>query len=177
MNAFLRMTALAAVAASAIVAVPASAAGVGPSDRNATATARIVKPLKLEWAQDLNLGTILLSGAGTWTGATVAISRGGTFTCTNTNVTCDGATTARVAKYKVTGTNNQNVTVTAPNVTLTNQNDNTKTLLMTVDNPGTVALGNSGSTGTEFALGGSISVASDTTDGVYLGTFNVTVDY
>lgn len=172
---FFRIAGAALAVAPALVAAPAAA--VGPTDRNATGTARIVKPLKLEWAQDLSLGTILMSGAGTWSGATVAISRGGLFSCTNTNVACDGATTARVAKYKVTGTNNQTVTITAPNLMLTNTNDLTKSLLLTVDNPGTLALGNSGSAGVEFALGGSITVASTTTDGLYVGTMNVTVDY
>lgn len=164
----------AAVAALALTATPAFAAPVG-SSQSATATAKIVKPLTLSWVQDLDLGTIMLSGAGAWTGANVGISRTGVFSCPNSNVTCSGPT--QDAKYKVTGTNNQTVTVFAPNVTLVNQNDNTKTLLMTVDSPGTVALGNSGNSGLTFGLGGSISVASTTTDGVYLGTFNVTVDY
>ncbi len=171
MNKILRTTA--AVAALLLSATPALA--VGPSDKNATATARIVKPLTLTFVQDLSLGTVLLSGAGAWTGAVVSISRGGVFACTNTNVVCSGAT--QVAKYNVTGTNNQTVTISAPNVTLTNQNDNTKTLVMAVDNPGSVALSNSGNTGVDFSLGGSITVASTTLDGVYFGTFNVTVDY
>jgi Domain of unknown function (DUF4402) len=173
MNALLRMTSLAALAATAFVATPALA--IGPSNGNATATARIVKPLTLVSKQNLDLGTILLSGAGTWSGANVAISRGGTFSCTNTNVTCSGTT--QVAKYTVTGTNNQTVTITAGNVTLKNANDLTKTLLLTVDNPGTVLLGNSGSTGVDFSLGGAITVDSTTVDGVYNGTFDVTVDY
>lgn len=170
----LTMTSLAAVAALALTATPAAAAPVGPN-QNATATARIVKPLTLTWVQDLNLGTILLSGAGAWTGATVGISHLGAFSCTDSNVTCSG--TNQVAKYRVTGTNNQTVTITSPDVTLTNANDNTQTLLMTVSSPGTVALSNSGNTGVEFALGGAITVDSTTVDGVYSGTFNVTVDY
>jgi len=43
--------------------------------------------------------------------------------------------------------------------------------------PGTVMLTNSGAPGNNFDLGGSITVASTTGDGVYSGTFNVTVDY
>jgi hypothetical protein len=170
---FIRMTSLAATAAAlSLAATPAHA--VGPSDRNATAAARIVKPLTLNWVQDLDLGTIVLGG-GSWTGAAVSISRAGVFTCTNTNVTCSGVT--KEARYKVTGTNNQTVQINAPDVTLTNQNDNTKTLLLTVDNPGSVNLGNSGAVGLTFGLGGSITVDSTTTDGTYSGTFNVTVNY
>lgn len=163
---------IAAFAALVIGTTPAAA--VGPN-QNSTATARIVKPLTLTYVRDLNLGTIVLSGAGAWTGANVAISRAGAFSCTNSNVTCSGAT--QTAQYKVTGTNNQTVTVSAPNVTMTNQDDGTSTLLMTVDSPGTVNLGNSGTAGLTFDLGGQITVASTTPDGTYVGTFNVTVNY
>lgn len=179
MQKLLRMTALAATAAAiALSATPAAAAPgdpVGPSDRNATATARIVKPLTLNWVQDLNLGTVLLSGAGAWSGAVVSIAHDGTFSCANTNVVCSGTT--QVARYRVTGTNRQQVTIAAPNVTLTNANNALQTLTMTVSNPGTVTLPNTGNTGIEFPLGGSITVDSTTGDGVYTGNFNVTVDY
>lgn len=172
MTKLLKMTA--AVAAIALTATPAFAAPTNP-DKNATATAKIVKPLTLTWVQDLDLGTVLLSGAGAWSGATVGVSRAGVFSCANSNVTCSG--TNQVAKYKVTGTNNQVVTINAGNVVMTNQNDNTKTLTLTVDNPGTVNLSNSGNVGLEFSLGGAISVDSTTADGTYSGTFNVTVNY
>jgi len=165
---------LAAVAALALTATPAFAAPVSPN-QNATATARIVRPLTLTWVQDLNLGTILLSGAGAWGGAVVGVSQAGVLSCANANVTCSGA--VQQARYNVRGTNNQLVTITAPNVTLTNANDPLQTLLMTVSSPGTVMLTNSGSPGVNFDLGGSITVASTTGDGVYSGTFNVTVDY
>src|SRR3954465_4147428 len=135
-----------------LAATPALATG---PNQNSTATAKIVKPLTLTWVQDLDLGTIILSGAGAWAATNIGITNAGVFTCGNTNVTCSGAT--KPAQYKVTGTNNQRVFITAPNVTLTNQNDNTKTLVLTVDNPGFVDLGNSGSAGVNFGLGGSIA--------------------
>jgi uncharacterized protein DUF4402 len=173
MTKYLRIASLFATAAAvALTATPALA--VGPN-QNSTATARIVKPLTLAWVRDLDLGTIVLSGAGVWAGANVGITRAGVFSCANANTTCSGTT--QTAQYKVTGTNNQVVTVNAPNITLTNQNDGVSTLLMTVDNPGTVNLGNSGSSGLTFDLGGQITVASSTPDGTYTGTFNVTVNY
>lgn len=173
MTKYFRAAALAATSvALSLVATPAAA--VGPN-QNSTATARIVKPLTLTYVRDLNLGTIVLSGAGAWTGASIAISRAGAFSCTNSNVTCSGAT--QTAQYKVTGTNNQTVTISAPNVTMTNQNDGVSTLVLTVDSPGTVNLGNSGTVGLNFDLGGQITVASTTPDGTYAGTFNVTVNY
>jgi hypothetical protein len=172
----LRMTA--AVAALALSATPALAAPVGPAagSRNATAQARIVKPLSLYHVDDLSLGTILLTGTG-WTGAVVGITSGGAFSCTNVNLTCDGATTSRVARYRVTGTNNQRVFITAPNFTLANANGGPGLPFTVDDGLGYVDLSNSGNVGVEFALGGSITVNADTPDGLYTGTFNVTVDY
>lgn len=165
---------MAAVAALALTASPALAAPTSPN-QNATATARIIRPLTLTWVQDLDLGTILLSGAGAWGGAVVSVSQAGALSCASPNVTCSGAVQA--ARYNVRGTNNQVVTITAPNVTLTNANDPLQTLLMTVSSPGTVTLTSSGVPGDDFNLGGSITVASTTVDGVYSGTFDVTVDY
>lgn len=141
--------------------------------QTAQVNASVVKPISVTWVQDLDLGTIIL-GPGTWSNATVGISRVGAFTC-NASVTCSGAT--KVAKYTVTGTNNQVVRITAPNVTMVNQSDSTKTLSLVVDSPGTVTLPNSGNQGVTFSLGGSISLNSTTVSGTYAGTFNVTVDY
>jgi hypothetical protein len=156
--------------AASLASAPAAAA---PS-QSAIVKASVVKPLVLTWVQDFTLGDILLK-PGTWTGATVSLSRTGTFSCANANVTCSG--TVRVAKYQVTGSNNQIVRISAPNVTLINQSDSSKRLTLTVDNPGTVTIPNSGQPGVTFALGGSIALASTTAEGVYAGTFNVTVDY
>jgi len=157
----------------AACALASPALAVGPN-QNASAAAKIVKPLTLTWVQDLDLGTIVL-GTGTWSSTTIGITSAGAFSCGSSNVTCSGAT--KPAQYKVTGTNNQRVFITAPNVTLTNQTDSTKTLLLTVSNPGFLDLANSGSVGVTFGLGGSIGVDSATVDGTYTGQFNVTVNY
>jgi len=149
-----------------------NAADAAPGVAQVSAT--LVKPLTLVWIQDLDLGSVLL-GPGSWSGATVTISQTGVLSCTNANVTCTGA--AQPAKYTATGTNNQIVRVTAPNVTLTNQSDSTKTLTLVVDSPTTVAIPNSGQKGVDFAIGGAITVNSTTSAGTYSGTFNVTVDY
>jgi hypothetical protein len=161
-------TAIMLAAAALLAAAPAQAA---PS---VTVQANVVKPLILTWLQNLDLGSVVL-GPGSWSGATVAVSQAGVFSCANPNLTCTGATQA--ARYNVSGTNNRTVFITSPNVTLVNQSDPTKTLTLVVDNPGTVMLTNSGPPGTDFSLGGSITVNSTTDSGVYSGTFNVTVDY
>jgi hypothetical protein len=151
-------------------AIPSPVAAV---TQNATVNANVVRPLTLVSQQNLDLGTITLS-LGSWSGATVGISKTGTFTC-NAKVICTGAPQA--AKYKVTGTNKMVVLITAPNVTMVNQADPTQKLTLLVDNPGQVTLTSSGEPGITFSLGGSITLSSSTSTGDYSGTFNVTVDY
>jgi hypothetical protein len=141
--------------------------------QNASVNAKVVKPLTLAAQQDLDLGTITL-GSGAWSGATVGISQGGIFSC-NANVICSGA--PQVARYKVTGTNKMVVRITAPDVTMVNQSDPSKTLTLKVDNPSQVTLTSSGEPGVTFGVGGSITLSSTTAQGSYSGTFDVTVDY
>jgi hypothetical protein len=136
--------------------------------------AKATKPLTLTSIQDLDLGTIVLA-PGTWSGAAVSISQAGVFSCTSPNTTCTGA--PLVATYSVSGSNNEVVKVTAPNVTLTNQSDPTQTLTLVVNSPSTVTLANGGKKGTTFSIGGSITLSSSTAGGLYTGTFDVTVDY
>jgi len=158
----------------ALCALGAAAPSRAASNNVAQVSANVVKPLILTRIQDMDLGTIVL-GPGTWSNATVGISRAGTFSCTNINVSCTGAT--QVATYNVSGTNNRVVQIFAPNVTLTNQSDASQTLTMVLDGPGTVTLTNSGPPGTNFSIGGSITLSSNTGAGLYTGTLNVTVDY
>ena len=155
--------------AAALLGTAASAA-----TQTAQVKASVLKPLSLVSVQDLNLGILLLK-PGTWGATTVGISRAGVFSCPGPNVTCSG--TRQIAIYNVTGSNSQPVRIVVPNVILTNQMDATKKLTLVVDSPGTVSLPNSGNKGTNFQLGGSISVSSSTASGIYVGTFAVTADY
>jgi hypothetical protein len=95
--------------------------------------------------------------------------------CTNANLICSGATT--VAQYNVQGSNQQTVHISAPNVTLINQSDATRTVTLVTDAPASLVLPNSGAPGINFSIGGSVTVNSSTAAGTYMGTFNVTVDY
>jgi hypothetical protein len=136
--------------------------------------AKATKPLTLTSVQDLNLGTIVLA-PGTWSGATISISRTGVFSCTNPNTSCTGA--PQVATYSVSGSNNEVVKISAPNVTMTNQANAAQTLVVVVDSPGTVTLNTGGKKGTDFSLGGSVTLNSSTAGGLYVGNFDVMVDY
>jgi hypothetical protein len=161
--------ALAAASSALCCAMPAFAA-----TQNASVNANVVKPLTLTSLQNLDLGTITLK-PGTWSSANVGISRTGVFSCNTANLVCTGLT--QVARYKVTGTNKQNVSITAPSVTLVNQGDPTKNLTLVVDSPAQLQLTSSGEPGSNFDIGGSITLSPTTAAGTYQGTFNVTVDY
>lgn len=173
MTKFLRTTALAATIAAAFTATQAAAAPV-PATSDAKAHAKIMRPLQLKGTQDLDFGTLVISGAGT---QVMHIDQTGALTGCGAVITCSG--TAQTAVYNVIGTNAATVKVTvASPVTLTNANDGT-TLDLTPDAPATVLLDASApTTGDNFNIGGSITIDSAaTTDGVYNGTFQVSVDY
>lgn len=137
-------------------------------------TAQSVKPLTITKVQDFNLGSVTL-GPGVWSKANVALSQAGVLTCANTNITCSGAVQA--AEYDVQGSGQQTVQISAPNVTLTNQSDSSQTLTLLTNAPASIVLKNSGMPGTNFWIGGSVTLNSTTAPGTYVGTFNVTVDY
>ena len=160
-----------AVSALALTATPAGAA---TPTTQATATARIVVPLTLDSTQNLDLGTIVLSGTAPYT-QTVGITQAGVFSCGGANLTCSGTTTAQ---YAASGTPDQTLTVTvSPTINLVNQTQVSPDLVLTVDAPaaGSVVLDNAGDV--TFDLGGSIQVSDTTADGVYQGTFDVSADY
>ena len=161
----------ATVALLPLIATPAAA--VSPAVQ-ATATARIFKPLTISRVQDLDFGTIVLTGTS-FTNEVLSISQAGALTCgSNPGVllTCTGAN--QPAKYKLVGTNNATVTISSPGFNLTGPS----TLAFTPNAPATVNLGSTGSTtGVIFSIGGSITLSSTTPDGVYTGTFVVTADY
>lgn len=161
------------LALASVVLTASPAAAVSPPTQ-ATATARILRPLSITAEQNLDFGTIVLTGAS-FTGQVVSISQAGAVTCgSNPGVllTCTGAPQA--AQFRLIGTNNAIVKVTSPGFNLTGPG----TLAFTPNFPATVNLGaNGASTGTVFSIGGSITLASTTPDGVYTGTFLVTADY
>lgn len=171
---------LATAGAIALVALGSTpAAAVSPTTQ-ATATAKIYKPLQISFVQNLDFGTIVLAGSS-FTGETVTMSPAGTVTCgtTSGDLTCSGA--PQPAKYHLIGSNNAAVTVTSPGFNLNDGAGHNLAFVTTFTTPVTSTTGsvNLGSTGAvDFSLGGTISGLSNTTpDGVYSGTFAVTADY
>lgn len=152
----------------ALAGAPAYA--VSPATQ-ATATARVYRPLQISFVQNLDFGTLVL-GSGTWSGQLISMDQAGALTGCGTNVTCTGSPVA--AKYHLVGTSNATVKITSLPFNLTGPG----TLAFTPNAPATVNLGAAGSTtGVDFSIGGSITLSSTTPDGVYSGVFAVTADY
>ena len=162
---------VAALALTVFVAAPAQA--VTPTTQ-ATASAKIYRPLTIASTQNLSFGTVVLN-AGTWSGEVVSMTQAGVLTCGGgVNVTCSGTPTSAI--YHLVGTNGAVVTVSSPGFNLNGPGG--VTLAFTPNAPATVNLGATGSTtGVDFGVGGSITLASTTVDGLYTGNFAVTADY
>jgi hypothetical protein len=168
-----RFAALAVVGGAVLAAAPAAAAPVAVTGAKPVAKVTILKPLVLTRVSDLNFGTVLLPA--TVTGSlNVKVAQDGVMTC-GTGLTCATAA-ASVGSYNVKGTNRQVVQVSAPAVTMTNSTQ-AGSITVTLDAPGTATLPNSGTGGVDFKVGGNFNIDSTTTDGVYSGDMNVTVDY
>src|SRR5947209_4466836 len=97
---------LGAAGALVLIAVGSSpAAAVSPSNGQATAGAKIYRPLALTKLQNLDFGVIVLTGAS-FANEVVSINQAGAVTCgTSPGVllTCSGA--PQPAKYHLVGTN------------------------------------------------------------------------
>jgi Mat/Ecp fimbriae major subunit len=149
-------------------AVPISHAQA--TQTNIQASANVVKSLTLTKKQDLDFGTVTLSGTpGTYT---VSLSQAGVLTCPS-GATCAGAPMPGI--MNVQGSNQQAVRITVAPVNLINSVDGS-TISFTPNAPATVTLTNSGAPGKDFNIGGSIAIPS-TADGSYSGNVSVTVDY
>ena len=150
--------------------------GVGPvgvahaAQTTIQASAKVVKSLEISSKQNLDFGTITLSGTpGTYT---VSLSMTGQLGCPN-GATCAG--TPRPAILNAQGSQGQTVRITVPNTNLVNPVDGT-TIPFTPIAPASILLTNSGFPGRDFNVGGTIAVPS-TADGTYTGNIEVTADY
>src|SRR5947209_19248553 len=99
-----------AILALAVIASPAGA--VSPATQ-ATANAKIYKPVTISKVQNLDFGVIVLTGAS-FAGEVVSISQAGAVTCGSKPgvlLTCSGAPQA--AQYHLVGTDSATVGVTS----------------------------------------------------------------
>ena len=134
------------------------------------ANANVVKSLTLTKKQDLDFGTITLSGAtGTYT---VSLSMTGVLTCPS-GATCAGTPVQGIMNAQ--GSNGQVVVISVASSNLVNAVDSS-TIPFTPIAPASITLTNSGFPGKDFNIGGSIAIPS-TADGTYSGSVVVTANY
>lgn len=169
MTKFARILIASAAVAASFTPAPAFAATSAVTA--ATATAQMVKPLVLKAKTNMNFGTILLTSLVAGSTYTVTLTSAGALSCT-AGLTC--STTGIPATFNVQGSNNQLVHIYTAASSFTN---GTTTLSMTPSAAATLTLTSSGFPGDDFNVGASFPVTSTTTEGVYTGNLNVTVDY
>ena len=156
------------LAAAVLTAVPI--AGAQAATVTAQANVKVLKPLTFSSKQDLDFGQIILGGTGS---KTVSVSSTGALTCA-AGLTCSGAT--RPAIFNVSGSNGEVVRIFAAPSNLVNPAGG-GTISFVPAAPTSVTLTNSGFPGFDFNVGGSITIPSTATDGIYSGVMDVTVDY
>jgi hypothetical protein len=153
-----------ALAAMIATAVPASAATV-----TAVTSANVIKPVSLSKLQDMDFGTLTFAG---FTGTrTIVLSRLGAITCA-ADIVCSGV--PKQARFNVQGTNNNTVLFTYSGGTLSNGIDS---IPFTPNGQGSMAVTNSGAPGTNFDVGGSLTISPTLVGGTYSGTMTITADY
>ena len=160
-------------AALALTATPVAAAPVAASTP-ATANARIYRPLVLRADRNLDFGTIVM-GTVAAGGENVTLTAAGGFTCGAGNLTCSG--TPVTAQYNVQGSNNAVVRILVGASTLSNGLGGTVAFAPLAPVPASVTMTNSGAPGTNFNVGGQLTIVPATAEGVYSGNMDVTVDY
>ena len=155
----------------AALALSTPAFAAASNTAQADATVNIVSPLALTNTSPLNFGTVI----GPFNGETVEVDTAGGRTCGG--LLCSGNASVSAANFDVTnGTASQALTVTVdPSVTLTGSVSGSLDVDLTTDVPTGVSTDASGNA--TFGVGGSLAIPSGTADGVYTGTFNVSVQY
>lgn len=166
------LTALAAALLALPGAVPVLAAAT-PPDRQAEAQAIVLQPLTLLKVDDLDFGWLTATTAGTATLDPVS----GAVTTTG-GVLAVGGTPQR-ARFVGAASRNTPIKIRIPNkpITLTRQGG-TETMSLsawTLDGPADRRVGPSRAF--DFYVGGTLSVGAGQADGLYVGTFDVEVQY
>lgn len=156
----------AAVASSVLAASVMGAGAAHAATATADASANILEQIQINRTSDLAFGTIVTGTAA----STVAIAADGSRTC-GAGLVCSDTTTAAV--FSVDGTTGRTVNVSSDaSVTLTNTNGDDMTASLS---PSVSTILLDGTDG--FSVGGVLNVGASQADGLYEGTFNVTVNY
>lgn len=160
------------ISAGALAALALSTPALAANTASANATVNIVSPLSLVNNTGLNFGTVV----GPFSGEVIHVAANGTRDPCPATVTCSGNTAVSAATFTLTGTKGQAVTLTIPNsVTLNGSVSGTLPVDLSADKPANPTLDANGKA--VFSIGGKLTIASGTVDGVYQNTFDVTANY
>lgn len=153
----------------AAIATVACAAPATAAQTSAVTAVNVIKPVSLTKVHDMDFGTLTFAG---FTGTrTVTLSRLGVIGCA-ADIVCSGV--AKQARFNLQGTKQLTILLSYSGGTLSNGTDS---IPFTVNGPASMSLTNSGAPGTDFDVGGSLSVSPTLLGGVYTGTLTVTADY
>ena len=168
-----RLPRLHRLAALLSLAIPVAGACAAPATQSAPAEVALLHPLTVIKRSDLDFGTIVASGAGT----AVMDPVGGSIATTGALLV--SGTAAHPARFTATGSKNAVALIRLPKnpATLTRVGGS-ETLTVsnwTVDGKTNRRIPANDTF--DFYVGGTLNVASGQTDGTYVGTFTVTVQY
>ena len=163
---------LAASAALALLLLPAAASAV-PVAASASGKGTVLRPLTVVKQADLDFGELVVTGAGT------AVINPVSGAITTTGPVTRVGSTGHAATFTTTGSRNSIVIIHVPN---------SATTLTRVGGGGTMTVSNWTLDGPinrripltsafNFSVGATLNVGAAQADGVYAGTFAVTVQY
>ena len=168
----MRRTALRPIFGLIALAAPASLHAAAPAN-NATGTANLLLPSAISKLDDMDFGFVTVTTAGT------AILNSATDSITATGGVLFAGGSPHAARFRVLSPSKTVVHVRLPNkaVTLTRAGG---TETMTVDTwtmDGASTRNVVAKEAFEFKVGGTLNVGANQVEGVYIGSFAVTVDY
>lgn len=166
----MRNTLRIAIVGAALGAVSFASAASAATSATANASAEVLSTLTLAANSALSFGQIAAN-----TGGSVTVNADSTVTSSGSLVSTG---TRAPAGFTVTGTPNANVVLTLPSSATLTRSGGTETMSIAGfnSNPGgAFQLGATGSS--NFAVGGTLTVASGQVSGTYNGTFAVSVEY
>jgi hypothetical protein len=157
----------AVLASSAVLALGLGANAAQAATATANAKVQILKAITVAKTADLDFGTVVTGASA----GTVTLTAAGGFTC-GTGLVCAG--TAIPARFEVTGTALQFVTVSTGNATLLGPGVSMGAVL-TASVPSFKLTGVAATDA--FTVGGVLSVNAAQVEGSYSGSFTVNVNY
>lgn len=167
----MRNTLRIAFVGAALSAMSFASVAQAATSATATATAEVLSTLTLTANSSLNFGQIAANTGGSVTvNADSTVSSAGGLVSSGTRVP---------AGFTVTGTPGANVVVSLPTSATLTRTGGTETMSVAGfnSNPGGAMQLSAGTGSASFAVGGTLTVSSAQTPGVYNGTFSVAVEY